>query len=334
MLRWVLRLFAALVLLLGAYVGYVLLRYADISVDTLLAQYPQGQILQLTVDGQPLYYQDHGPVQHHAPGQDRRQGETIVLIHSHFFSQQMWDAWAGPLSQQHRVIRYDLTSHGLTGPALDNDYSTERDVALLNGLLQQLGISEAVLVGSSLGGNIAIAYSARYPEKVSALVLQNSGGFRKADSRGGRGQDLPFWADYLLYLLPKAAFDAFLGWMVYDDSQLTDQVKLQFHQAFRRAGNRKAEMQRIRQFQEGGAAPDLQQISAPVLIQWGELNPQLPVAMTALFEQHLTQASRVETLIYPAAGHVLALERPAESLADMLRFLQTMPAETHPTTEP
>lgn len=310
MLIWLGRLFAALLLLLAAYAGYVLLRYTDISVKTLVAQYPAGQVQQITIDGQPIYYQDEG------------EGEAIVLIHSHFFSQQMWDAWAGPLSQQYRVIRYDLTSHGLTGPALDNDYSTARDVALLDGLLGHLRIEQTVLVGSSLGGNIAIAYSALYPEKVTALVLQNSGGFRKADSRGGRGQDLPFWADYLLYLMPKIAFDAFLGWMVYDDSQLTDSVKQQFHQAFRRAGNRKAEMQRIRQFQEGSAAPDLQQISAPVLMQWGENNPQLPVAMTALFEQHLTQSPRVETLIYPATGHVLALERPAESLADVLRFLQ------------
>jgi pimeloyl-ACP methyl ester carboxylesterase len=313
MWRWILGFFAAILLLVAAYVGYVLLRYTDIPAETMLEKYQAGQMQLAMVDGQPLYYQDQG------------QGQPIVLLHSHFFTQNMWDAWAQPLSQHYRVIRYDLTSHGLTGPALDNDYSTARDVALLHGLLQQLNIDKAVLVGSSLGGNIAIAFTALYPEKVASLVLQNSGGFRKADSRGGRGQDLPGWADYLLYLLPKMGFDAFLEWMVYDKHQLTAQIKDDFHNAFRRSGNRAAEMQRIRQFQEGGAAPQLEQITAPVLIQWGENNPQLPVALTASFEQHLTKSVRVETRIYPKTGHVLALEQPAQSLQDLLNFLQQEP---------
>ncbi|MCC5825041.1 alpha/beta hydrolase [Alkalimonas sp.] len=313
MWRWLLRLLLLVCLLLAGYVSYVLLRYADIPVQHLLSQHPDGQIQQLIVKGQPLFYQDQG------------QGQPIILLHSHFFSMQMWQPWAEPLAEHYRVLRFDLTSHGLTGPALDNDYSLARDIELLHGFIEQLQLEDVVLVGSSLGGNIAIGYSARYPEQVRALLLQNSGGFRKADSRGGRGEDLPRFADYLLYFLPRAGYNRFLQWMMADEATISPQLQRQFHDGFRRAGNRKAEMQRIRQFQEGGAAAQLQQLTLPVLIQWGEANPQLPVAMTQLFVDNLPKASTVQVITYPDTGHVLALERPQQSLADALQFLQELP---------
>ncbi|MEE2002946.1 alpha/beta hydrolase [Alkalimonas sp. MEB108] len=312
MWRWLFRLLL-LCLLIAGYVSYQLVRYPDISPERLLSHYTDGQVQQRLISGQPLYYQDQG------------KGQAIVLLHSHFFSMQMWDPIADELARYYRVIRFDLTSHGLTGPALDNDYSLDRDIELLRGLIEALAPGPVVLVGSSLGGNIAIGYSARYPEQVKALVLQNSGGFRKADSRGGRGEDLPAWADYLLYMLPRAAYNRFLQWMIVDDSLITPQLQWQFHDNFRRQGNRKAEMQRIRQFKEGGAATQLQQLTLPVLIQWGEANPQLPVAMTELFVEALVQAASVQVITYPNTGHVLPLERPAESLADLRHFLQQLP---------
>lgn len=313
--RWLKRVFLFLLLSILVYTAVVLLLYQDKPADVLQQSYgvENLQAMQLTgpLDGQTVYYEDTG------------QGQPIVLIHSHFFTMQMWQPWIAPLSKHFRVIRYDLTSHGLTGPQLNNDYSMQADLAMLDGLIEQLALDNIILVGSSLGGNIAINYTAQNPHKVSHLVLQNSGGFRKANSRGGRGEDLPVWVNYLLYMLPKVAFDKFIGWMVSDESVLNDEITQQFHDGFRRAGNRYAEMQRIRQFKLGGTEQQLAQIATPVFIQWGEDNPQLPVALTEKFIQHLDQASKVETKIYSGVGHVLPIELPGQSAQDIIDFVLT-----------
>lgn len=307
--RWLKRILIGLLVLIGGYCSFVLLAYQDISPDELQQRSPVTGLRHIEVDGQPLYFAEQG------------EGATIVLLNSHFYSMKMWDAWVAQLAPHYRVIRYDMTSHGFTGPSLTNDYSMQADIALLDGLINHLNLDKVILVGSSLGGNIAINYTNTYPEKVTHLVLQNSGGFRKANSRGGRGEDLPGWANYMMYLLPKAAFDFFSDWMMINKNAVTEQVQQDFHNGFRREGNRYAEMQRIRQFKLGGTAQALANIDIPVLVQWGEQNPQLPVELANKFSENLTSSQRVETTIYPDTGHVLALERPLKSASDVHRFI-------------
>ena len=307
--KWLGYLLVSIVFLCVVYLGSVLIGYPDIEVDDLNENYAIPGLKKATVDLQPVYYQDTG------------EGPAIVLIHSHFFTMQMWDEVVNELSGNYRIIRYDLTSHGLTGPQVNDDYSMQADVALLHGLIKHLNLEKVTLVGSSLGGNIAINYLSAHPASVEALVLQNSGGFRKADSRGGRGDSLPGWANYLLYLFPKAGFDYFLNWMIVNDASIDEKLESDFHSGFRRAGNRFAEMQRIRQFKLGGTAEKLNAITQPVLIQWGENNPQLPVALVEKFTSNLDQAVKVETITYPQTGHVLAVERPKQSAADLHVFL-------------
>ncbi len=323
-LLWLVTGLIALVLF---YLLSVRMIYTDISAEDLSQEY-LGQVQTLDIPlptavkqsplKQTLYYQDS------ATSLDDINKPALVLLHSHFFTMQMWDNWAEQLASDYRVIRFDLPSHGLTGPAVNNDYSIEADIYLMEQLLAHLRIQQVILVGSSLGGNLAFYYAAHHPDNVTAVVLQNSGGFRKATSRGGNGKDLPGWANYLLYALPKPAFDAFMNWMVINKEAITPELLASFHHGFRRNGNRYAEMQRLRQFDAGDSAALLTQITAPVLIQWGQENPQLPVEQVDLFQQALTSSSRVEVITYPNTGHQLALEAPQTGLADMQGFLNTL----------
>ena len=50
------------------------------------------------------------------------------------------------------MVRYDLRRHGLTGPALDNEYRIGNYVSDLSMIVDHLGIDNFVLVGHSMGG--------------------------------------------------------------------------------------------------------------------------------------------------------------------------------------
>jgi pimeloyl-ACP methyl ester carboxylesterase len=292
-----------------AYVVYGSIAWRDLPVGTLEARYGGEDLAVASIDGVDIRYRLSGS------------GAPLVLIHSHFFDMGMWDGWLPTLTPHFQVLRYDLSGHGLTGPDPSGRYSVARDVELLTGLLDHLQWQRAHVVGSSLGGNIAFTLAATAPERVQALVLINSGGLKRANSRAGR--EVPGWADRVFPLIPPIALHRFLDWMIVDADAATPALERRFVELWRREGNRSAELGRLRQYQTGDPGPLLAAIRAPTLVLWGEDNPQLPVALAQQFVDALSAAPVVQRRSYAGAGHVLPLERPAESAADTLDFLLT-----------
>ena len=303
-----------LALLLVALLGYALyahIAWRDIPVATLEARYGGEQLRTEIVDGVPIRYRLDGAM-------DSGQA-LVVLIHNHFMDQGIWDQWRQTLAPHFTVLSYDLSGHGLTGPDPSGVYTVARDAELLDGLLRQLDARPAALVGSSLGGNVAFTYAAQQP--LQALVLINSGGLKRPGSNAER--DMPGWADWVFPLIPPAALQKFLAWMITDDAVLTAGLQQRFVEMWRRQGNRPAELARLRQYDTGNPDPLLAQINAPTLILWGADNPQLPVALADEFQAKLSTARSVQVIRYPGAGHVLPVERPVASARDSLSFLLT-----------
>jgi 3-oxoadipate enol-lactonase len=83
----------------------------------------------------------------------------------------MWAPQLASWSREHRVIAPDLPGFGQT--PLDQDRVDLR--AFVRGALDAAGMQRAALVGTSLGGQIALELALESPERVSALVLVGSG---------------------------------------------------------------------------------------------------------------------------------------------------------------
>lgn len=297
-----------ILVMLTSYSAWVVLSFGDIEQEELLALYGDESNRVARLEDLEIHYRAEG------------NGPAVLLLHSHYFSMRMWDAWAEQLAPFFTVIRYDMASHGLTGPDMKNDYSMERDLEYITSLTEHLGVSTYSVVGSSLGGNLAFNLAARYPDQVENLVLINSGGLRRPGSRSESGT-VPSWFDEAMYLFPPSMYRGFLQWMIHDDALVTDSVVDEFHSMFRRAGNRSAEAERLRQFRPTDPDTVLASIRQPVLIMWGEENPQLPVALAEVFQQKLVNANFVELRTFPNAGHVLPLELPEASARVTADFL-------------
>jgi pimeloyl-ACP methyl ester carboxylesterase len=104
------------------------------------------------------------------------QGDTVfLLLHGFAASLYSWHAVMDPLSQLGMAIAYDRTGFGLSTHPLtwtgQNPYSAEAQVAQVIGLLVHFGARQAVLVGNSAGGTVAMKTALAHPERVSALVL-------------------------------------------------------------------------------------------------------------------------------------------------------------------
>jgi pimeloyl-ACP methyl ester carboxylesterase len=71
-----------------------------------------------------------------------------------------------------RVILYDNRAHGRTAPLGDASALTfDRMAEDMAGLLDHLGVAEAVVGGVSMGAGVALAFALRFPDRVRALIL-------------------------------------------------------------------------------------------------------------------------------------------------------------------
>lgn len=101
------------------------------------------------------------------------QGPTVVFLHSALADHRQWREQVNALSQTYQCVTYDLLGFGSSVAAPSPYDPADTLLALLDHLNQET----AVLVGSSLGGSVAIHTAVKYPNRVRSLVLAGTGLF-------------------------------------------------------------------------------------------------------------------------------------------------------------
>ena len=309
-LAWALGGLIALVLIAFAVAAWI---WRDIPAEKLEARYatPASQFAE--IDGARIHYRDEG------------QGPAVVLIHANFASLIGWDPWAEMLKDRFRVVRFDMTSHGLSGADATGDYGLPRTVDLMERLLDRIGVDRCVIVGTSLGGTVAMHYTARNPDRVAGLVLISPGSL-EPNVRGRQAPPRMSPATVLVrWITPRALPEFMLRTGFGDPSKVSDELVDRWHDLWRLDGQRPAQLARLRQYISGDIEELIGQLRAPVLIQWGEENPQVHVELAAELARLLANSPSVETIIYPGVGHMAIQEAPLETAADAGAWLGRVP---------
>ena len=100
-------------------------------------------------------------------------GPTLVLLHGIGASMHAWRFVFRPLSQRYAVVALDLPGFGASDPAPDGDYGLDAQARRVRSALLSLRIDRCFLVGSSMGGALALWLSQLDPDvfpKVAALA--------------------------------------------------------------------------------------------------------------------------------------------------------------------
>jgi pimeloyl-ACP methyl ester carboxylesterase len=115
----------------------------------------------VTVNGLQLAYERRG------------RGTPLVLLHGFPLDHHLWDEVLPFLEDKFDVILPDLRGFG-ESTTVDSPYSMDDYAADIAGLLDELVIQEAAIVGHSMGGYVALAFARLYPERVRGLGLVSS----------------------------------------------------------------------------------------------------------------------------------------------------------------
>jgi pimeloyl-ACP methyl ester carboxylesterase len=119
----------------------------------------RGQFVQ--VAGRRIYYL-HWPAH----------GPRIVLIHGFGTANTSWST-VGPLLARAGYATYalDLGGFGLSSKAWEASYGHPDQADLVAAWMEHLGLDTAMIVGHSMGGNVAAHLALRHPQRVTRLVL-------------------------------------------------------------------------------------------------------------------------------------------------------------------
>ena len=255
-----------------------------------------------------LHVRDSGP----------KNASAVIMIHGFGSSLQTWEPWAQALAGEHRVIRFDLPGSGLSAQDATGDYTDARTIDLLSALMNQLGVSQATLIGNSIGGRIAWKFAARFPQKITKLVLVSPDGFASRGFAYGRKPDVPKTIKLMRYFLPKALLRMNLAPAYANAAALTDETVDRYYDLMLAPGVRDALIARMEQTVLENPEPLLRTIKAPTLLVWGEKDALIPIANAADYLRDLPNAKLVPL---PGLGHVPQEESPAVSLPPVRSFL-------------
>lgn len=117
--------------------------------------------MQAELENHPIHYTKKG------------QGKHIVFLHGFLENLTIWDDFANELSGLHTVVQVDLPGHGKTG-VFGPVHTMSIMAGAVNTVLNREGIGQAVIVGHSMGGYVAVEFAKQFPQKTKALCLFNS----------------------------------------------------------------------------------------------------------------------------------------------------------------
>lgn len=134
--------------------------------------------LRTTVQLQPveIAYMDVSPT--------KPNGRTVLLFHGKNFPSAYWKGTINALtSAGYRVIAPDALGFGKSSkPVLQYSFSLLASIA--NELVESLGVSHTAVLGHSMGGMLASRFALTYPDKVTALILEDALGLEDWRAKG------------------------------------------------------------------------------------------------------------------------------------------------------
>jgi pimeloyl-ACP methyl ester carboxylesterase len=253
---------------------------------------------------------------------------ALLLLHGFGASVFSWREVMAPLAEIGTVVAFDRPAFGLTERPLpgqwqgESPYGPTAQADLTVGLMDALGIEEAVLVGNSAGGAVAIVTALRYPQRVEALVLVDAAVYAEGGTRG--------WLRPLLQTPQMRRLGPLLvrsiavrgqslietAW--HDPSRISPQVLDGYRRPLRVENWDRALWEYTLASRPLGLADRLGEVGVPVLVITGDDDRIVPTEQSVRLPRELRDA---RLAVIPDCGHVPQEECPELFLEAVVDFL-------------
>jgi pimeloyl-ACP methyl ester carboxylesterase len=253
------------------------------------------------------------------------QGPPVILLHGFGACAYTWRYLAPGLAGTRRVFALDLKGHGLSDKPQDGRYAVSDQGEMVAAFIRGRNLEDAVLIGNSLGGAIALtAYfqlREESPGRIQGLVLIASAGYPQKLPWFVRLARAPVLSNLGRLLPPRFVTGLVLRKCFYDKDKITDEMI----DTYAYNGSLPGAAEALRQTARQIIPPDMdamiaqyKTVRAPTLIIWGEQDEVVPLESGRNFHRDIPDSRLV---ILPRCGHLPQEEDPLETRRALHNFL-------------
>ena len=261
----------------------------------------------VTVNGLDIHYLEWGTA--NAP--------ALLLLHGIARVAHTFDHVAPHFASRYRVIAVDMRGHGDSGWDSNGAYLVEDYARDIEALVEQLGLRDIVVWGSSTGGRVAQVLAGSHPERVAAAIVEDVGPERPPAISGRRanrmGKEESGWS----------SVNELIAQLKTDYPRTSEAIlrNLAEHGSKGRADGRivwKRDPAILKGFVPTEIWRFVRGIKAPIAYILGGASTIVPPETQEELKRTLPQ---VEIVTMPGLGHYPSDERPEDFLAIVDRFL-------------
>lgn len=248
----------------------------------------------------------------------------MLLLHG--FAQQChsWDFVSLAFSDRFHVTALDLRGHGDSDWAPDGDYSPETQQNDIQGVVQEVGLQDFVLMGLSMGGRNSFTYASNHPDQIRAVVIVDAGpenqragteNIRQFVQQDDELDSIDAFVDRVMAYNPRRDPVQLRGSLMHNLKQLpngrwTWKYDKNLRGSNRRIGQDPVTTQRLWGY--------LEKLTCPTLVVKGELSDIMASDTASEMQQRIPNG---QLATVPHAGHLVMGDNPAGFEAAVTEFL-------------
>lgn len=260
-----------------------------------------------------IYYQEYGA------------GKPVIFIHGWPLNHEMWEYQFNELPKHKiRCIAYDRRGFGKSDRPFEGyDYNTFADD--LNELINQLNLTQVVLVGFSMGGGEIARYIGKYGnDKIEKVVFISSvTPFRLKTTDNPEGTEKEKFQETINALMAdRPAFLADFGKRFFGVDLMNQPVSksiLEWNQLLCLNSSSIATIECVRAFSETDFRDDLEKITVPVLIIHGSDDNIVPIKASG--DKTAALIPNAKYIVYDDAPHGLFITEKENLNKDLFSFI-------------
>jgi len=261
----------------------------------------------VSVFGMKIHYQEAGS------------GPAVILLHGLGGDSSNWAPNIVPLSKSYRVLVPDQIGFGHSDKPMIN-YRVATLVDFLDDFMKELKINRASLVGNSLGGWTAAAFTLQHPDKVDRLVLVDAAGYSLDKNVDPRSLNT-------LNPSTREGMKLVMSLVFYNKELFANPALIDQFFARKLAAGDGYTIQRF--IDSVIAGEDMLDTTAsgvkqPTLIVWGRQDALVPLAVGERYHKDIAGS---QLLIIDKCGHVPQIEQSAQFNEGVMRFLAGEPVK-------
>lgn len=245
----------------------------------------------------------------------------LILLHGFRANTFTWRFLIDPLAQAgYHVWAVDLIGYGLSDKPASVPYDTDFFIEQIQSFMAGNRIESAHFIGNSMGGGLALAMAAYYPQQVNSLVLINALGYPL---------DLSFYliigknfGHLLVPFLGPTMIRQGMEEIVYHKESLSDEQIEAYVMPYRFPGGTLATTITMEKFDNQrliALKEHYKHIHKPLLVIWGERDRMIPFSH---FKQFMTDFPSCDHTLIPDCGHIPQEETPEKVLKALIPFLR------------